>query len=158
MCPLCSPQSLNTDWHGQGGIDSIPRYSVYDYCVRAVQIHKWIESEKAGRDLGEEAVRAWIRKHWYATIRGLWLEHLNGIKFWIELDQDDYGLLQTEFGDHPLVAEIVNQLRGNGENFSIIVWGHDTNQDMDLLIKILEVLNVNSRRIECDLAIILGLC
>ena len=27
-----------------------------------IQRHKWIESEKAGRDLGEEAVRDWIHR------------------------------------------------------------------------------------------------
>ncbi|MGE3818385.1 MAG: hypothetical protein AB7I30_03045 [Isosphaeraceae bacterium] len=26
--------------------------------------HKWIESEKAGRDLGELAISCWIRKYW----------------------------------------------------------------------------------------------
>ena len=31
--------------------------------LREIERHKWIESEKAGRDLGEEAVFDWIRRH-----------------------------------------------------------------------------------------------
>ncbi len=31
--------------------------------AREIDRHKWIESEKAGRDLGYEAVLDWIMKH-----------------------------------------------------------------------------------------------
>ena len=31
--------------------------------LREIERHKWIESEKAGRDLGEDAVFDWIRQH-----------------------------------------------------------------------------------------------
>jgi len=31
--------------------------------VREIQRHKWIESEKAGRDLGQDAVSDWIHRH-----------------------------------------------------------------------------------------------
>ena len=30
---------------------------------REIEKHKWIESEKAGRDLGTDAVLDWIRKY-----------------------------------------------------------------------------------------------
>jgi hypothetical protein len=30
---------------------------------REIEVHKWIESEKAGRDLGAEAVIHWIEHH-----------------------------------------------------------------------------------------------
>jgi hypothetical protein len=131
----------------------VQKLSIYEDCVRVVRIHKWIESEKAGRDLGEEAVRCWIKKHWNGYLRSRWLEHLQGIRHWIELDQDDFGLLLTHFGQLPLVAEIVEQLKNRGENLSIFVWGHKTGQDMEMVIKVLEVLKVNSRRIECTLDI-----
>ncbi len=39
-----------------------------------IQKHKWIESEKAGRDLGDHAVIDWIRKH-AAEWRRLRREH-----------------------------------------------------------------------------------
>lgn len=31
--------------------------------IEEIQKHKWIESEKAGHDLGEEAVKDWVKKH-----------------------------------------------------------------------------------------------
>jgi len=31
--------------------------------VKEIQRHKWIESEKAGKDLGQEAVLDWIQRH-----------------------------------------------------------------------------------------------
>ena len=31
--------------------------------IHEIGIHKWIESEKANRDLGDEAVKDWILKH-----------------------------------------------------------------------------------------------
>lgn len=31
--------------------------------IKEMEVHKWIESEKANRDLGEEALRDWITKH-----------------------------------------------------------------------------------------------
>lgn len=36
-----------------------------------IEVHKWIESEKAGRDLGNEAVKDWIDKH-AAEFREKW--------------------------------------------------------------------------------------
>lgn len=31
--------------------------------VHEIEIHKWIESEKAGKDLGKSAIESWIRYH-----------------------------------------------------------------------------------------------
>src|SRR5688500_5553786 len=60
---------------------------------------KWIQSETAGRDLGESAIRQWGREHWWGYLRARWMEHLQGKCFWIELDRGDYGLLDRAFLD-----------------------------------------------------------
>jgi len=39
--------------------------------IKEIEIHKWLESEKANRDLGEEAVKDWIEKH-AAEFRERW--------------------------------------------------------------------------------------
>lgn len=31
--------------------------------IKEMEIHKWIESEAAGHDLGEDALKDWILKH-----------------------------------------------------------------------------------------------
>ena len=43
--------------------------------IREIERHKWIESQKAGRDLGEEAVFDWVM-HYAADFRRYILEVL----------------------------------------------------------------------------------
>lgn len=129
------------------------RLSVHDSGAVEALRHKWIESEKAGRDLGEWAIRCWIREHWNGFLRDRWLEHLQGRNFWIELDHDDFGLLQRAFQDSPLIDEILRQLKVGKENLDILNWAIDHELAMEEVLEILEALDINSRRIECLLAI-----
>lgn len=39
--------------------------------IKEIELYKWLESEKANRDLGEEAVKDWIEKH-AAEFRERW--------------------------------------------------------------------------------------
>lgn len=39
--------------------------------IKEIELYKWLESEKANRDLGEEAVKDWIEKH-AAEFRESW--------------------------------------------------------------------------------------
>jgi hypothetical protein len=128
------------------------RLSVHDHGAVEAQRHKWIESEKAGRDLGEWAIRCWVREHWNGFLRERWLEHLEGRTFWIELDHNDFGLLQRSFQDSPLMDEIVRQLKNGRENLDILNWAIDGGEPMVEVMEILETLDINGRRIECLLA------
>jgi hypothetical protein len=125
------------------------RYSVHVCGEKEALRFKWIESEKAGRDLGEWAIRCWVHKHWNGFLRERWLEHLQGRAFWIELDHDDFGLLQRTFQDSALLDEILERLKAGQENLDIICWAHDQHLHMDRVLSILEMLDINSRRIEC---------
>jgi hypothetical protein len=123
--------------------------SLHEFGAEEAKRFKWIESEKAGRDLGEAAIRVWIRRHWNGFLRQRWLEHLQGKMFWIELDQGDFGLLQTTFGRSPLVDPILEHLKRGRENLDVIVWALANRLPLGEVIEILETLDVNSRRIEC---------
>ncbi len=125
------------------------RMSVHDRGAVEAQRHKWIESEKAGRDLGEWAIRGWVRHHWNGFLREKWLEHLEGRTFWIELDHDDFGLLQRAFQDSELIGEILWRLKSGQENLDILNWAIDEGLEMPEVLEILETLDINSRRIEC---------
>lgn len=57
--------------------------------IREILKHKWIQSEKEGRDLGEEAVEDWIQKH-AAEFRAYWDERLRDLE-----DREDSGEVQT---------------------------------------------------------------
>ena len=84
---------------------------------------KWIESEKAGCDLGEAAIRRWVQCHWWGYLRARWLEHLQGKRFWVELDRGDFGLLQRKFHDNTLLLDrILDRLKAGQENLDIICW------------------------------------
>jgi hypothetical protein len=128
------------------------RLSLRDHGVREACRHKWIESEKAGRDLGEWAIRSWVLKHWHGFLRQRWVEHLEGVAYWVELDEDDYGLLRREFHDSRLFTPIFEMLKRGKENLDVIRWAQDEGHGVDDVLAILEALDVNSARIEFQIA------
>jgi hypothetical protein len=116
------------------------------------QRFKWIQSEKAGRDLGDHAIRLWVHQHWNGFLRHRWLEHLQGKTFWIELHQSDFGILQRDFHDSELLNPILERLKILKENLDIILWAQETfsQEQMSEVLDILEALDVNSCRIQCE--------
>ncbi len=109
---------------------------------------KWIESEKAGHDLGEAAIRRWVQCHWWGYLRARWLEHLQGTRFWVELDRGDFGLLKKKFHDNQLLLDrILDRLKAGQENLDIIRWAQEWNVTIEPVLQILEALDINSRRL-----------
>ena len=126
------------------------RASVYADGEQEALRYKWIESEKAGHDLGESAIRRWVQNHWWGYLRARWLEHLQGKRFWVELDRGDFGLLQRKFQEHTLLLDrILDRLKAGQENLDIILWAQDWGIDSSAVITILEALDINSRRLAC---------
>jgi hypothetical protein len=52
--------------------------------LEEIKRHRWIESEKAGRDLGDHAVIDWIQKY-SAAFRLQWMESRREVSFSEEL-------------------------------------------------------------------------
>jgi hypothetical protein len=122
--------------------------SVYAESEQEALRFKWIESEKAGRDLGEVALRRWVQQHWWGYLRARWLEHLEGRRFWMELDRGDFGLLQRKFHDNTLLLDrILDRLKSGQENLDILCWAHDWHVPLPPVLEILEALDINSRRL-----------
>ena len=69
--------------------------SIHDEARREAQRHKWIESQKHGRDLGDQAIRDWYRKYWRAYCRHRRIEHLRGRKRWAEFDDEPFGKIDA---------------------------------------------------------------
>jgi hypothetical protein len=131
-------------WEGA----ALERCSVYKDCEDEAQRFKWIESEKAGRDLGEAAISRWVQHHWWGYLRARWLEHLQGARFWVELDRGDFGLLQKRFHDNTLLLDrILDRLKAGQENLDIIVWAQKWGIPTKPVLEILEALDINSRRL-----------
>jgi hypothetical protein len=124
--------------------------SLFVECEQEAQRHKWIESEKAGHDLGDAAIRSWVKKHWWGYLRARWIEHLQGQQFWVELDRGDFGLLRTKFQEKALLMDrILDRIKAGQENLDIILWALDWAIPIDGVIEILIALDINSRRLAC---------
>jgi hypothetical protein len=122
--------------------------SVYVEGEQEALRYKWIESEKAGCDLGEPAIRRWVQNHWWGYLRARWLEHLQGKRFWVELDRGDFGLLLREFHANALLLDrILDRLKAGQENLDIILWAHNWGIGPQPVLQILEALDINSRRL-----------
>ncbi len=125
-----------------------PKKSVHRECIEEENKHKWIESEKAGYDLGEACVKRWVKEHWRGYLRGKWVEHLQGKCFWVELDRGDFGLLQRKFQSQAeLLDLILNQLASGKENLDVLDWAVASRISTDPVKEILESLDVNSQRL-----------
>ncbi len=79
--------------HAQAQPPVHKRCSVFRAAAEEAHRYKWIGSERAGRDLGPEALRRWAGQHWRGFLRACCLEHLQGRRYWVELDRGDFGLL-----------------------------------------------------------------
>jgi hypothetical protein len=122
-------------------------HSIYAEARREADAFKWIESERAGRDLGEEALRCWARRYWRPFLRARLLEHLLGRRFWAELDRgegDFGGLAGHEAGPG---AEVLRMLRDGAENLDVILWARRAGADLEAVLRLLERADVNSRRL-----------
>ena len=136
--------AASTIW-GPGAME---KCSVYVDCEEEALRFKWIESEKAGHDLGEEALKIWVKRHWWGYLRARWVEHLQGIRFWVELDRGDFGLLERIVPDDQfLMDRILDRIKMGWENLDIIIWSQDWGLPMDRVIRVLEILDINSRRL-----------
>src|SRR4051812_42080788 len=94
---------------GGGGFDDpVERRSLYEEAWQEACRERWYRSEEAGTDMGDEAVRQWVRRHWRGFRRARWLEHLAGERFWLELPREEFGRLAEVPADQgPLLAEIL---------------------------------------------------
>ncbi|MCS7016363.1 MAG: hypothetical protein RMJ19_04875 [Gemmatales bacterium] len=127
--------------------------SVVEEARKEALRHKWIESQKAGRDLGQEAIRQWYARYSWPFLRHCWFLHLQGIRFYTEFQARDFGLFDREFRDprdRELLREIVERIHRGAENLDIIVWATQANLEMRRIHVILERLDINARRLRLD--------
>lgn len=125
--------------------------SVYAVGMAEALRHKWLESEKAGRDLGLEPVHQWCRRYWHQFLRYRWLEHIRGQRKWKELDRGDFGMLnhETELLSDPLLVELIlERLLMGWENLGVLRWSQEWQMPQERVLRILEILDINSRRLD----------
>lgn len=111
--------------------------------------HKWIESQKLGRDVGLPAIAEWYNRYWPMYCREKRLEHLRGSRCWDEFTDEQFGHLYSLIvaGDL-LVDRILDRVYAGYENLDIINWAFDWGLDIDRVIEILSQLDVNRARLD----------
>ena len=123
--------------------------SLYAEATREAERHKWIESQKQGRDLGPSAIRDWYRRHWNHFCRHRRMEHLQGQRRWSEFGDDDFGhLYELILAGDLLVDRILDRVYAGWENLCIIIWAQDWGLPMWRVLDILAQLDVNRARLD----------
>jgi hypothetical protein len=114
---------------------------------------RWYLSQKAGCDQGEHALRLWVRQHWRGFLRARWIEHMQGSRFWLELDRSEFGLLQRRDLENArgLLDEIIEMIRCGAENLDIVRWARRTKcpADQNTVRELLALVNINAHRLRC---------
>lgn len=132
--------------------ENVPVKGIFEEASKEAYRHKWIESEKAGYDIGDVAIEDWHRRFWHKFVREHWIQHIRGEVFWRELDNDDFGILKKEFADSREESDaIVTMLEKGGENLDIVQWAIDNGKDMKIVLHILGRLDLNAHRLASKL-------
>jgi len=130
------------------GDKAMPRLRVYEEAERAIQEYKWIESEKAGRDLGVDAKRDWIENHWNAFYRSRLVQHLRGEAFFDEFDTQCFAILPGRFEDVTGLLDVVlERIREGAENLDLLRWGYQEHLPHTQLLEVLIAADINGHRL-----------
>ncbi len=124
--------------------------SLYIECWHEAAKHKWIESQKHGTDLGDEALHDWFSRHWPIYCRIGRLEHLAGMRAWAEFPMDDFNLithLQAQ-GDNETIDWILERAWQGLENLNLINDAQEWALPIDRVIEILGALHLNLAQLD----------
>ncbi len=127
----------------------MPAQSIHEEALKEAEIHKWIESQKQGCDLGDRAIDDWYRAYWLLYCRHRRLEHVAGRRRWTEFNDEKFGKLYSLIvaGDL-LVDRILDRVYAGYENLGIVNWALDWGLPMDRVLEILEAVDVNRARLD----------
>ncbi|GHS94268.1 hypothetical protein FACS1894139_17080 [Planctomycetales bacterium] len=130
------------------------RHNLFAEAEQQARTHRWIESEKARRDLGYDAIKDWYRKYWWTFCRERFIEHLLGQRFWTELDDDNFALIGQRFAkDDPLIAAIVDIFARGGENLDVIQYALANRLNLEEMAVRLELFDINAARLPPNVAV-----
>lgn len=118
-----------------------------------IERHKWIESEKARRDVGHAAVVDWLRRFWWRFCRWRRIEHVEGVTRWFEFSHDDFAkILGPILEDDRLTLVIVELMKTDRlrvmSDLEIIDWAHEVGVPMERVLAILGDIHINVARLD----------
>ena len=118
-----------------------------------IQRHKWIESEKARRDVGQAAVADWLKRFWWRFCRWRRIEHVEGVHRWYEFSHDDFAkVLRPILENDHLVLTIVEMMKTDRRrvmnDLEIIDWAHSAGVPIERVLEILGEIHINVARLD----------
>jgi hypothetical protein len=126
----------------------MPHLRVYEEADKAIQQHKWLRSEKAGRDVGVDATRDWVDSYWPTFYRSRLVQHLRGEAFFDEFEPECFGILSVGFGDVAgLLNAVLQRIKEGAENLDLLRWGLQEHVPLHPLMQVLIAANINGRRL-----------
>jgi len=143
---------LPADWERH---DGVVVHSLTAHALESMERHKWIESEKAGHDLGEVVMLQWLEQYWKGYVRAKLMEHLYGWRCWGAFEEVDHGLLArstVEFHVPNHILHRVAEILGDGgENLDVIDWVLAENAkgvgiNLDAVLWLLDRIDINAKR------------
>ncbi len=143
---------LTADWERH---DGLVIHSLTAHALAAMERHKWIESERNRRDLGDGALVDWIDRYWKGFVRAKLMEHLYGWRCWGAFDDADFGLLARQTVEfkvpEPVLHQVALILADGGENLDVIRWAlaqedTSTGVDTEAVLWLLDRIDINAKR------------
>ncbi len=123
--------------------------SLYSGSIHEANRYKWLQSEKLGYDLGENAIREWYQKYWGIYCRIKRLAHVVGQECLQEFDDGPSHLILELLQSNDLLLQLILDRVSEGwENFDVINWAIDWNLPTIRVREILEELNINCARMD----------
>lgn len=122
--------------------------SLHNEALAEALRHKWIESQKHGRDLGDAALKDWYRKHWLPFCRECRLQHIEGMQHWAEFGPDFGQVYHLLCAGDLLLDRILDRMELGFDNLEIINWALDWKLPMPRVLELLEMIDINRARLE----------
>jgi hypothetical protein len=136
---------MNSPNHAAGAVLEL---SVYSEARKAQAEHKWLASEQAGYDLGDQAVHEWTRSHWLKFYRWRFVQHVRGQFLFCEFHPKTFGVIHRGVNaPRELLDTILDMVCEGAENWPLIWWALERQHPIDQVVEILDALDINSQRL-----------
>lgn len=133
--------------------DQVEIISLYHEAFHKAECHKWIESEKLGRDVGDAGIYDWFGKHWAAHCRNRRIQHVIGSCLCPEFQDPPSLFLNSLYQKQDLLFMLIlDRLYQGWENLDVINWALDWGLPTSRIYDILLDLNINCARLEPQFA------
>ena len=121
---------------------------VYEQAEKAIQEYRWIQSEKAGRDLGSDAENEWIEIYWRRFCRSRLVQHVRGETFFEEFGHECFGVVTEDLPEFRHLLETIFALVSEGaENLDLVRWAEVRRLPRDRVLNFLAAIDINSHRL-----------